>query len=79
MNLFQLTGAYFNDEPCQNTEHDTVCDRIRKRHHQECQISADSICQITVELHFLDGRSHKETNDYQSRSCGKAWNSQEDR
>ena len=26
-----------------------------------------------------DKRSHKETNDYQSRSCGKAWNGKEDR
>ena len=56
----ELTVNQLEDNPCKHTEHDTICDRVSKRHHNDCDKTAQHIRHITFKLHVKHGRHHKQ-------------------
>ena len=79
MHIPDLAGNDLEDNPGDDTKHDTVRDRVRKGHGDDGEEAADGIGDIAVEVHLGDVFDHQQSDKYQRGSCREGRNCQENR
>ena len=77
--ILDLAGADLQDDPYQESEHDTVRDGVCERHEDHGNESADNIRDVSVEFHLQNGFGHQQSDEDQSRRGSEARDRQEDR
>lgn len=73
-----LLGDDLEENPSDHSEHDSVCDGIGERHHDDGHETAGRVGNVGVEVHVFNRGQHQKTNVYQRRSGSESRNRQED-